>query len=295
MNTRYSEITKSLQGRWKSSWSDAAFSQLRTAFDTSLNAVAALTDKASSLSATGKYSPTGLADEIKGIAKDSTIPVLRRAAYAVDKTKLATKNKRNTLALPKADPSDFSGAVLRAEMRTWLKSLPLAEVLGHLLNDNVDQRLLLAALEVPPAMTGLTAETRGHVVEHVLTQQHGPELARLNELDDAAEVANAAVGVALFQLRREVGFSENNASGFDAWMAAASVEIDREIALEGGSGDRTILAAASSSSGDSDFGRQIEAIFDEAFARALPGMYPDHPVNKGADFLRSSNTALAEQ
>jgi len=278
MSTRYTEITRSLRGRWKPSWSGSgSFSQLRIAFDESLNAVGKLCDEAASVTSLGKYSPDGLNDEIRRLAKGDAIPVLRRAARAVEKAQSATRAKRDTLALPAIDPADAAGGALRTEMRAWLRSLPRAEALATLLHDNVDQRLLQAALEVPPAMAGLTDDTRGHVVQRILEQQHGPELAHVNELDEAAELTNAAIGVALFQLQRETGFSESNAAGFDAWMEAASADVDREIALEEGSLESEIVAETQSE--QRDFRKEIEAIVDEAFARALPGMFPEHPVN----------------
>src|SRR5438309_8087766 len=128
MSTRYTEITKSLRGKWKSSWSGNSFSQLRTALDESLNVVGKLCGEAANLRSLGKYSTEGLNDEIRKVAKTDSLAVLRRAALAVEKAQQATRAKRDTLAVPEADPQDTSSAVLRTEMRTWLKSLPIAEV-----------------------------------------------------------------------------------------------------------------------------------------------------------------------
>ena len=53
MSSRYDEISKSLRGRWKPSWSGNSFSQLRTALDESLNAVAKLCSDAANLRSLG--------------------------------------------------------------------------------------------------------------------------------------------------------------------------------------------------------------------------------------------------
>jgi hypothetical protein len=96
-----------------------------------------------------------------------------------------------------------------------------AQAFQMLTNENVDQRLLLAALEVPPAMAGMTDQMRGHVQDHILKQKHGRELSRFEQLGEGIEVVRAAIDTALYQLRQETGFGEKQDGHFDVWMKAA--------------------------------------------------------------------------
>src|SRR5689334_10496287 len=102
----------------RSSWSGStSFAHLRTALDGSLKAIGDLGAEAESLNAMGKYSPQGLSDEVREIAQREAIPVLRRAVHAIDAVQSAVQARRDALSLPKVDPGDIAGAVLRAEMR----------------------------------------------------------------------------------------------------------------------------------------------------------------------------------
>src|SRR5690242_5832029 len=151
MPTLYEEMTKELQSRWKATWQGDTFAQLRNALDESLFAVGRLGEKAESLRAGGRYSQQGLNDEIKELAKKDVVPVLLRATRSVQSAQSMVRSKRGSLALSATDdPHDSSASLLRMEMRAWLKSLPRAEVLALLLAETADQRLLQAALEVPP-------------------------------------------------------------------------------------------------------------------------------------------------
>lgn len=277
MSTRFTEIQKSLRGRWRPEWSkNSTFSRAEGALNGALHAVNGLCAKNDALKSSGRYSPQGLRDEIRMFAQKETVPELRRAAHAVEVSQTEIRNKRASLVLPKSDPNDISGAILRGEMRNWLRTLPQAEAVRFLTDDNVDDRLLTAALEVPPAIVGLTDQVRGHIEAHLLNQRHSAELDRLQEFEEVIGVANAAIGVSLYQLRRETDFGENETAQFDAWMQAASIEIDRQLA------NATSKIHAASPAPGGDFNRDIRDIVDEVFAKALPELYPDHPVNRAS-------------
>jgi hypothetical protein len=111
-----------------------------------------------------------------------------------------------------------------------------------------------------------------------LEKHHGPELVRLRELEEAAELTNSAVDIGLYQLRQEADFPENSPSAFDAWMREGTGEIERGSASGSSGGEKPISATTSETV---DAGPSVQEIVDEVFARALPQLYPDHPVNRG--------------
>jgi hypothetical protein len=223
MLSRFQQIVKTfLNDRWRPVWSsDPALNGLESAMRDSLNSVAQLSLKKEELKNSGRFSNAGLTEETRLLARTSAVPALRKATEAVDAANADIERQRNALVVSAPDPLDMAGALLRSEMRAWLKSLPTAQAMQMLMDDNADERLVMAALETPPAMAGLTDQTRGMLQNHILMTKHCQELARLEQIKSAAEVVNAAVGTSLYQLRQEIDFAENQLAQFDEWMKAA--------------------------------------------------------------------------
>ena len=265
MNTRFVEMKKSMQARWKPEWSkELSLMPVAKAFNTSLSAVEALMSKSADMRATGKFSQQGLTDEIRGAAQAATVPVLRRASEAVERARNDLKQRRAALAVPKPDPTNVAEAIMRGEMRTWLRGLPQTQAVQALLNDAVDDRMLQAAFEAPAIMSGLTDQDRDMVQTRLVERRFGPELERVNELEEAVTVANSAVEIALYQLRQEAQFGAGDDRAFDAWMGKATEAA--EVA------DRSKPVEEEVS--------EMHAHLDEVFAVAFPTLYPDHPVNR---------------
>ena len=268
---RFSEIHDELRKRWRTEWLDnSSLAPLANAFNSVLTSVNELTAKSDEMRAAGKFSASGLADEVREIAKKETVPTLKRAADSIAKAHLILNQRRANLSLPKTDPSNLAEAVLRSEMRTWLRSLPDTRAMQMLCGDGVDERLLLAALEAPPAMSGLTSKMRETLEANLIERKHGASLAQLSDDEEAIQVAGAALKISLYHVRKEVEFKQPGA--FDKWMAAITVELDQPAPQ-----DSVQIRPAPKL--NMDF---IDKAFDEAFARGFPTVYPDHPVNRPA-------------
>lgn len=221
MTTRYDEIATTLRSRWKPIWAGSdAFAQVQNAFGSSLKAGKELTEAATNLRASGRFTRDGLNDEIRAVAAREVVPVLRRAINTVEFARSEFQTRKRNLAIPKPDSSDVVAASLRTEMRAWLKSLPKGEMMKVLLQKDVDTRLLQAAVEAPAPMAGLSEEARQTVLDHALRTAHGTELSRIEELADATALAESAVGVAKYQMQQETGF-DHQSNTFDQWFATA--------------------------------------------------------------------------
>lgn len=264
MNTRFNEITKTLHTRWKPEWSkEVTLISVARAFNTSLAAVEALMGKTAEMRATGKFSEQGLRDEIRNAAMADTVPALKRASEAVERVRQDLAGQKARLAIPAPDVTNAAQAIVRSEMRQWLRTLPQSQAVQMLLSDTVDDRMLQAAFEAPPIMSGLTDEMRDTVQKRVVERKFGPELARVGALEEAVDVAQSAVGVALYQLRQEAEFGASDDRAFDAWMGEATSAAE---------------AAEEAKPLDAVLGEMRDDV-DEIFARAFPNIYPNHPVN----------------
>jgi hypothetical protein len=210
-----------MNSRWRPAWSDdPVLCGLKSEIGRTYDAVNAVCHQKRELAASGKYSAQGLTQEVRAIAKKVAVPGLLKTRDTVAAASSAIEQKRATLVLPKADPADGAGAVLRSEMRQWLRSLSRGEALAALIAADVDDRLILAFLETPTAMLGDLSEIQERVQDHVLEKKYGPQLKRLTDRQEAVDLTNAALGISLYQLRQEAAFSGSD-SQFEEWLTAA--------------------------------------------------------------------------
>lgn len=93
------------------------------------------------------------------------------------------------------------------------------------MRNNVDERLLMAANEVPPESLGLTEQMRDAIQKKTIGQKFGAQLAAWRKLDEAVALMASAWRMSLHQVRREIGFTENEDAKFNDWMSAATAKI----------------------------------------------------------------------
>jgi hypothetical protein len=280
MDTQFTEIRKTLRSSWKAAWGgEETFPKLEAAMNAALNAIVKLGEEKSQLQSSGRLSVKGLRDEVRAMARSNTVGPLHRAAHAVEAVKADMAQRRKICETPNVRPEDTAGTVLRGEMRAWLRTLGPGQLVATLLDEEADGRLVLAALEAPPGMSGLTAQMQAQVRERNVARTHGPELQKLEQLEDACTLVEAAITTSLYQLRQEADFPENNLAEFDIWMDSATTEIERALEdksqtkAPNGSGDISPSAPTAA----------LQAFTDEIdriFAGALPKLYPNHPVNQ---------------
>ena len=83
----------------------------------------------------------------------------------------------------------------RAEIRTYLRSLPEAERIRVALT-STDETVRAAILFSPAALSGLKDEVRQQVANAYLAATHGPRLAELEKAESVALEVAAAIEVA---------------------------------------------------------------------------------------------------
>jgi hypothetical protein len=136
------------------------------------------------------------------------------------------KHERATLAKPKIDATDLAAAMLRQELRTYLRGLDLSERMTAL-TDKPDPAMLAAALEAPAALSGLTAETRAHVEEAYVQANHARTLNAMDDREEALAVVGAAAQIAVMEVRSHGGIEPH---AFDAWFTTADGTQERRAA-----------------------------------------------------------------
>ena len=186
-------IADTLRARWKPTYATRVTDGSH-AFETALSFIGAGAAKRAELAKPGTLSPKGIADGVRDFASKGVVPELKkfRALVATDRANL--QQRRNKLGKPTIDPTDAAAAVLRQEYRSYLRSLPMGDRTRLVLSGD-DPVLVAAALEVP-TLSGLPTDIHAKAVEAYIARTAGPELAALEEADEALSLVEAAIKVA---------------------------------------------------------------------------------------------------
>lgn len=177
----------------KSDWSRKPhLASLDSVFSATLPVVTAVSAKRQELVARGTLSEKGIADELKQYVDGTITPFLADARARVKKVADDVEAKRSGMKLPKPDSTDISAAMLRQEMRAYLRGLSHADR-AKVLMDNPDPAMVTAALEAPSALSGMTDEMRHAIEESHLAVHFAGQVAEINETEEALALVSAAI------------------------------------------------------------------------------------------------------
>jgi hypothetical protein len=109
--------------------------------------------------------------------------------------------------LEPADKTDLVGAMLRAEMRDFLRSKPRAERDAYIAQnaEAMDPQMAMALIEVPAELSGISTVQRDALIERAMEAQHGEALKDVQELERGIEMAERAVQLGREEIIKEAG------------------------------------------------------------------------------------------
>lgn len=116
---------------------------------------------------------------------------------------------RTRLGPQPVDKTNVAAAVLRSDARAMLREKGVSKSAALLLAEDADPVLIEAALEGPPALSGLTSQIHGQVLGAYIEKHHGPELRRIERAEAALEVADVATQVAATTARAAADFPDD--------------------------------------------------------------------------------------
>jgi hypothetical protein len=161
--------------------------------------------KATEIRANAELSDVGRTEEIKRAALGGPLEHLRQIRNRAASMTADVKNLRTGIKPPEPDRADLFGEMQRAELRTWLRSLPQPDRIRAALED---ESVTAAVLHVSPSLSGLSAEMHQRVVEAHVEKSLGPQIRGIQQREEVLETLNAAIEVATMQFRNEAGLAE---------------------------------------------------------------------------------------
>ena len=151
--------------------------------------------KAREIGKDARYSALGRTEAIKSHLEQGPKAHLAQLKASVEGELTAIRGEMAAMVPKAPDKGDLFGEMQRAEIRTYLRSLPEAERTRVALT-STDETVRAAILFSPAALSGLKDEVRQQVANAYLAATHGPRLAELEKAESVALEVAAAIEVA---------------------------------------------------------------------------------------------------
>jgi hypothetical protein len=167
-------------------------------------------ERSRSSAASGRFTPEGVKADALQFALSDLVPNLHKAKQAVNKAKGEVAERRAKLKIEGPDKSDAAAAIRRTDLRLQLRSMKpdeQSQLFGRL-GDNVPQEFAMAIMEVPPEFAGVPKSRQDLITARALEIQHGPEMAAINELEEAIATVEGALEAARDEVRIEAGVND---------------------------------------------------------------------------------------
>ena len=194
------------------------FTRLSTSAKIAINVAETVTATATEIAKDEKLTPVGRTDAVRKAAKEAAARLRDAEARAAAELVDLRADHAKLTQMP-ADKADHARAVLRAEIRQWLRAMPAGERIVTLTGEDADPAILDAALSGPPALAGLTPETVDTVRARYIELVHPGEAGNLSGGLEASEFAASAIAIAKADLQRAVAFERPDE--FARWYEAA--------------------------------------------------------------------------
>jgi hypothetical protein len=163
-------------------------------------------------------SDAGKAGEVRDFAQ-SLAPAVARARGAVVGAKRAIARQREALVPGVKDRNDVSAAMLRTEMRSFLRNMRPAEAIAFATSEVADATLFEAIFEVPLALSNLNDIARDRILQVYLDRNAGAQLADIAEQTEAVSLLETAVNAASVKFADAAGVKLDKLDDFLAEKA----------------------------------------------------------------------------
>ena len=161
-------------------------------------------------------SDSGRKAYISKVAIDN-VKMLTEVSASMRKAVKYNTDRRANLKPPVPPRDDIVGAMERAELRAFARSLKGAERFPFALQHAE------AFLSTPAALSGLSADQFEKVRQTYIEAKFGPEITEIETLDEDLSTVRAAHDLALAELRANAGLSEQ---AFSKMVDKITFEID---------------------------------------------------------------------
>lgn len=148
--------------------------------------------KAAAIAADPNLTDLGRSSHGRDLFSTAALPALKQGRAAVASAVAEIDNLRAKMAGSAIDKTDVAGALMRREMRDWLRGMDPAQRNALIVAGELPPAAALAVIEAPPALTGVSEQQHHALRALAVDALHPVEAAKIADYEQAvAAVASA--------------------------------------------------------------------------------------------------------
>lgn len=176
----------------------SAFNGLNTASDLSQS-------KLESLSGSNQYTQTGIQSQMRDWLNSHGMPALKAGKDAIVQAQKEADDIRAKMTRSPIDKTDVAGAIMRMEIRQWLRDMNIAKRTAMLADPALNATVALAITEGPHELSGVTREQKERLTDLSIEALHPQEAEQLEVIDEAIVAIADAMRNATMTLQTSTG------------------------------------------------------------------------------------------
>lgn len=184
------------QWKWQHKSSEASYAKLSKAYQDAVVVVEGVGNHKASLEQSGQLTASGIKAEMRKYLEGDKGKNLAKAKIAISHLKVDIEKRSAAISLHGPDKTDVVGALLRQEIRAYVRNMDIAKRTALLTSDDLAPEIALAVIEAPAELSGASNGVRELLANKALEALHPKEFRDLSELDEAIETAENAIRAA---------------------------------------------------------------------------------------------------
>jgi signal transduction histidine kinase len=181
----------------------AAYAAMNSATD-------AARERAESLSRDPNFTPTGRKSQMRAWLDAEGLAALKKGRAALAEAEREIEAARARMTGAAIDKSDVAGAMLRSEIRTWLRNMKPAERTARMTMGDLPREAVLAIIEAPAELSGVTVAQKDRLEATAVRALHPEEADLIATIEEAAEAVASAERAATLTVGETVGVGKGD-------------------------------------------------------------------------------------
>lgn len=193
---------------WSKASGDPLLLKMARANGAAIDAIDASRAKLERLASDQNFSQTGRQNQIREWFWAEGLPALREGRAAVEKARDKIDAVRGEMKASAIDKHDAAGAILRSEIRAWLRGMEGGKRTAMLAaGDDLDPTVALAIQEAPAELSGVTREQRTRLEERAALAQNPEAAEKIATIEEATEALASTLRAASLEMMRDTGYA----------------------------------------------------------------------------------------
>lgn len=163
--------------------------------------------KAAEVAADPNLSDQGRKTAMQAWFKAEALPTLSGGKNAINGADADIFGVKAVMTRFAPDKTDIAGAMVRAQTRDWLRSMPPAARTALLTAPEIDPGITLAIAEAPPALSGVTPAQADRLATAALAALNPNEMATIAGIEEAAVAVADAQRMAMLTVSEAAGLT----------------------------------------------------------------------------------------